>query len=192
MTLRASVSASPYYGEFVLSSEWQAQRLPSVAPTLTADRAAGPAGATVVVSGDHWPASQRVVVSYCRREAVSLGAVGPQCNHFAEGLVVTGYAQELSEADTDGSGHFALRVMRPANARPGAITFEARLAGQTLAADVYVQTTSFTVTSTVTRAGAPQPAGLWWPFGAGSAAVLAVLIILAGILLWRRRRLRLY
>jgi hypothetical protein len=132
------------------------------------------------------------VVSYCRREAVSLGAVGPQCNHFAEGLVVMGYAQELSEADTDGSGQFALRVMLPANARPGATTFEARLAGQPLAADVYIQTTSFTVTSTVTRAGAPQPAGLWWLFGAGSAAVLAMLIILAGILLWRRRRLRLY
>jgi hypothetical protein len=192
VTLRATVSASPYYGELVLRSEWQAQVLPSVAPTLTADRATGPAGATVVVSGDRWPASQVVVVSYCRREAVSQGVVGPQCNQSAEGLVVTGYSQELGEADTDGFGHFTLRVMLPANARPGAITFEARLADQTLVADVYVQTTSFTVTSTATRAGAPQPAGLWWPFAVGGAAVLAVLTVLAGILLWRRRRSRLY
>jgi hypothetical protein len=148
VTIRAAVSVSPY-GELVFDSEWQAQLLPTVAPTLTANHAAGPAGATVVVSGDHWPASQQVVVSYCRLEAMSQITVLPQCNHSAEGLVVTGYAQELGEADTDGSGHFTLPVTLPANARPGGIIFEARLSGQSLAADVYVQTTSFTVTTAV-------------------------------------------
>ncbi|HLJ79929.1 MAG TPA: hypothetical protein VKT52_00500 [Ktedonobacterales bacterium] len=186
VTIRAAVSASPY-GDLVFHSEWQAQVLPVVAPTLTADHATGPAGARVVVSGDHWPASQQVVVSYCRREAMSQGTVGLQCNQNAHGTVVTGYAQELGEADIDGSGHFTLQVMLPANARPGAITFEARLTGQPLAADVYVQTTSFLVTG----AGSPQAAGLGWPFAAGSV-VLAVLSVLAGILLWRRRRLRLH
>jgi hypothetical protein len=190
VTIRAAVSASPY-GELVFHSEWQAQLLPGVAPTLTADHAAGPAGATVVVRGDHWPASQQVMVSYCRREAMSQGTLLPQCNHSAQGLVVTGYAQGLGEADTDGSGHFTLRVMLPANARPGAITFEARLTGQSLAGDVYIQTTSFTVARPV----APQSADLGWPFAVGSAAILAVLTLLGfltGILLWRRRWLRLH
>jgi hypothetical protein len=86
MTIRAAVSASPY-GELVLRSDWQAQCLPIVAPTLTLDHASGPAGATVVVRGDHWPASQRVVVSYCRSEAVSwsLSALGPQRCHYLRG-----------------------------------------------------------------------------------------------------------
>src|SRR5579859_8147170 len=79
LTIRAAVSATPY-GELVLRSDWQAPRLPTVAPTLTLDHATGPAGATVVVTGDQWPASQMVVVSYCRREAMSQSALGPQCN----------------------------------------------------------------------------------------------------------------
>jgi hypothetical protein len=189
MTIRAAVSASPY-GELVLRSDWEAQRLPIVAPTLTLDHATGPAGATVVVAGDQWPASQRVVVSYCRREAMSWSqaALGPQCNHSAQGLVVSGYAQELGEADTDASGHFALQVILPANAHPGAITFEARLASQAPAADVFVQTAAFTIT--VTNAVSPSSARLGWSFAVGSAAVLAVLS-LTGILVWRRR-LRLY
>lgn len=186
VTIRAAVSESPY-GELVLRSEWQAQLLPLVAPTLTLDHATGPAGATVVVTGEQWPANQRVVVSYCRIEAMSQGPAGPQCNQSAQGLVVTGYAQELGEADTDASGHFALQVMLPANAHPGAITFEARLASQTSAADVYVQTAAFTVT--VTPAISPPSARLGWSFAVGSAAVLAV-VFLTGMLLWRRRRLR--
>ena len=158
----------------VLCSNWQAQQLPSVAPTLTLDHATRPAGATVVVMGDHWPASQRVVVSYCRSEAMSWSqsALSPQCNHSAQGLVVTGYAEELGVADTDAAGHFALRVVLPANARPGAIAFEARLASQALEADVYVQTATFTIT--VTTAVSPSSARLGWSFAVGSAAVLAI------------------
>jgi hypothetical protein len=185
MTIRAAVSASPY-GALVLLSDWQAQRLPIVAPTLTLDHTTGPAGATVVVMGDHWPASQRVVVSYCRSEAISWSqiALSPQCNHSAQGLVVTGYAEELGEAVTDASGHFALQVVLPANARPGDIAFEARLANQALEADVYVQTAAFTIT--VTTAVSPPSARLGWSFAVGSAAVLAVLSLM-GILVWHRR-----
>jgi hypothetical protein len=189
--IRAAVSASPY-GELVLRSDWQAKRLPVVAPTLTLDHAAGPAGATVVVKGDQWPANQQVTVSYCRREAMSQGTLLPQCNQGAQGTVVTGYAEELGEAGTDTSGHFTLQVILPANARPGAITFEAHLANQVPAADVYVQTTAFMVTAR-TAASPPSPpsAPLGWPFAVSSAAVLAVLA-LTGILLWRRRWLRLH
>jgi hypothetical protein len=187
MTIRAAVSASPY-GELVLRSDWEAQQLPNVAPTLTLDHASGPAGATVVVMGDHWPESERVVVSYCRSEAMSQTTLGPQCNQGAQGLVVTGYAEELGEADTDASGHFALQVVLPANARPGAIAFEARLASQTPAADVYVQMAAFTIT--VVTAGSRPSARLGWSFAVGSAVVFAVLA-LTGILVWRRRlRLR--
>jgi hypothetical protein len=185
MTIRAAVSA-PYYGELVLRSDWQAQLLPLVAPTLTLDHATGPAGAKVVVMGDHWPASQQIVVSYCRSEAMSWSesAFGLQCNQGAQGIVVTGYAEELGEVNSDASGHFTLQAILPANAQPGTIAFEARPANQAPEADVYLQTAAFTIT--LTTAVSPSSARLGWPFAVGSAAVLT-LLSLTGILVWWRR-----
>jgi hypothetical protein len=185
--VRATV-ASPPYGDLVLQSEWYGAIPLSIAPTLALDRQTGPAGTTVAVSGYHWPSGKSVIVEYCRSEAVSQGPEGPECNQGSLGLVTTGYAQELGEADVDASGHISTSVTLPNNARSGPVMFQVRVKIADPADDIYaiyVQTASFTVT----EAGPPQPAQAtspWWPF----AVAGAVLVILAGLVRWRRGALR--
>lgn len=179
VTIRAAISAAPY-GDLLLQTDWQAGLLPAVAPTLTLDHATGPAGAQVTLSGDRWPASQTLVVEYCRADAVSRTTTGSACNQNAHGLAVTGYAQRLGETQIDGSGHFSLRVSLPANARPGAILFQARVTSGPPQLAVYTQTAPYMVGTAV---ASPLAAPRWAGLVAG-----AVLLALAGLgfLLWRR------
>ena len=179
--VRAAINAPPY-GDLVLQSAWYSVIPLSIAPTLTLDRQTGPAGTTVAVSGNHWPSSKLVIVEYCRSEAVSQSPEGIACNQGSLGVVTTGYAQELGETTVDTSGHFNTHVTLPSNARPGSVMFQVRVK-ITDPTDgiyaIYAQTASFTVTKVKTDQQATAP---WWPF----AAAGGILVILIGLVLWRR------
>lgn len=187
MHVLASVSAPPY-GDLVLVSGWFGIAPLKVVPTLALDQQAGPAGTTIAVSGDHWPAGKTVIVEYCRSEAVSQGIEGRECNQWPQGLVVTGYAQALGEATVNASGHLSTRVSLPPNARPGPVMFQVRVKIATPADNsyfIYTRTASFTVT----QANLLQKLNMkfpWWPF----AAAGAVLLLLSGLVLWRRGAFR--
>jgi hypothetical protein len=140
VTLRAAVSGPPY-GTLVFQADWAGTILPPVAPTFALSSTSGLAGAILTVSGDHWPAGQTVIVEYCRSEAVSNVFDVPRCNQF----VGTGYAAELGRTTADNSGHFAIPVTLPSNARLGAIMFQTRVDGESPEMGVYYGQAAFTI-----------------------------------------------
>ena len=97
--------------------------IPAVYPSMRLTSATQVAGGAVTVTGDHWQPGQVGVIEYCRGQASEQsGAL--YCSRFV--------AEPIGAFQADSAGRFTTTVDLPANARLGAITVQARVAGANL------------------------------------------------------------
>lgn len=151
--------------------------LPKVYPTLHLDQRGVFAGASVIVSGDHWPVNVPGVIEYCRGQNSLPDMVGLRCLG----------GQQLGEFQTDSSGHFSVTVHLPANAALGPITVQAGIPTAPFGLIVYAQGQPLSIVPTFAEAH-PRLSRLMGiaPY-LGGALVLLVVVAVAGVVIVRRR-----